>query len=272
MVDSLRTVLESGPSATITVAEHLVGTPGLHVSGADHAVGARCAFRYLQVSDCVLYEIVAGRRAFTGATPFVTVRATVVSEPAPVSSAERAVPPVKRIVHRCLKKNPSLRFQSVADLAFALQTVTVTYRVTCVRSPRPRPLFVLRLSYRCLPFPSSSPGPLLSPRSVPAAFCSRDIHAAEIPPRLHFDLSVHVRAECRNTVDAQTAYKKRCRPDAVFREVNSDRGTLPGDPFNVFGTGPSSKHCSSSSISGSAEWVPSIRFDRDVGYRRREML
>ena len=75
---------------------------------------------------CVLYEMLAGRRAFAGATSMDTLSAILTHAPAPLAEARAgdALPAaLRRIVERCLDKTPAARFQTATDLAFALREV-----------------------------------------------------------------------------------------------------------------------------------------------------
>ena len=73
----------------------------------------------------VLYEMVTGRRAFTGNTQAETISAVLRDEPAdPLTVATGLPPAVARIIWHCLEKKPETRFRSAHDLAFALETVT----------------------------------------------------------------------------------------------------------------------------------------------------
>ncbi len=73
----------------------------------------------------VLYEMLSGRRAFQGDTAADTMIAIVKEDPPDLSVAERHIPPgLERIVDRCLEKSPSARFQTAADLAFALESLS----------------------------------------------------------------------------------------------------------------------------------------------------
>lgn len=74
----------------------------------------------------VLYEMLAGRRAFQGASAADTISAILGKDPPDlVSAPEHLIPQaLHRIVARCLEKDPAARFQSAADLAFALQALT----------------------------------------------------------------------------------------------------------------------------------------------------
>jgi Tol biopolymer transport system component/tRNA A-37 threonylcarbamoyl transferase component Bud32 len=74
----------------------------------------------------VLYEMLAGRRAFQGATPADTASAVLKEDPPELTAtATSQVPPsLDRIVRRCLEKNPDERFHSARDLAFALEAIS----------------------------------------------------------------------------------------------------------------------------------------------------
>ena len=67
----------------------------------------------------VLYEMLCGKRAFAGASSVEVMNAILKDDPPDLPAS---VPPaLNRIVRRCLEKEPGRRFQSAADLAFALQ-------------------------------------------------------------------------------------------------------------------------------------------------------
>ncbi len=71
---------------------------------------------------CVLYEMLTGRRAFSGATAGQTMAAILRDQPTELSGSGGQLPEgLSRIVTRCLEKSPSERFQSARDLAFALK-------------------------------------------------------------------------------------------------------------------------------------------------------
>ena len=73
----------------------------------------------------VLYEMLAGRRAFQGHTSADISSAILKDDPAAMSSATAPIPPIlDNIVHHCLEKSPAQRFQSARDLAFQLQSVS----------------------------------------------------------------------------------------------------------------------------------------------------
>ncbi len=69
----------------------------------------------------VLFEMLAGKRPFEGATGAETMTAILREEPPPVTSIRDTVPAsLERVVDHCLEKQRENRFQSARDLAFAL--------------------------------------------------------------------------------------------------------------------------------------------------------
>ena len=68
----------------------------------------------------VLYEMLTGSRAFTGASPVEVLHAVIASEP-DASKLSSTHPAIRRIVTRCLEKRPDERFTSAQDLAYALE-------------------------------------------------------------------------------------------------------------------------------------------------------
>ena len=72
---------------------------------------------------CVLYEMLAGMRAFTGNTGAEVLSAILTRAPVPLTDVEPSLPPpLGTIVERCLKKDPEQRFQSIRDVGLALRT------------------------------------------------------------------------------------------------------------------------------------------------------
>lgn len=74
---------------------------------------------------CVLYEMFAGKRAFLATTGVETMHAILNADPAEFAADPARLPPaLNAIVRRCLEKRPEQRFQSAADLAFALRSTS----------------------------------------------------------------------------------------------------------------------------------------------------
>ena len=73
----------------------------------------------------ILYEMLAGKRAFQKPTSPETMTAILNEDPPGISQVTTNIPPaLQRVVHRCLEKNPEQRFQSASDLAFALDALS----------------------------------------------------------------------------------------------------------------------------------------------------
>jgi Tol biopolymer transport system component len=90
----------------------------------------------------VLYEMVSGRRAFSGASPADTMSAILNADPAEFANGDAPVPPVlDRIIRRCLEKNPDERFSSARDVAFSIDAANAptqgTDRVAAVDAATP---------------------------------------------------------------------------------------------------------------------------------------
>jgi serine/threonine protein kinase len=67
----------------------------------------------------VLYELVTGRRAFSGASRVSTLSAILHQEPAPVGEA--APRELDRLIRHCLRKDPARRFQHLEDVKILLE-------------------------------------------------------------------------------------------------------------------------------------------------------
>src|SRR5262245_60594462 len=75
----------------------------------------------------MLYEMLAGRRPFEGATGSDVIAAVLTSEPVSLAEAVPEFPAALwRIVERCLEKRPAQRFQSAGDLGFALRALSTS--------------------------------------------------------------------------------------------------------------------------------------------------
>jgi len=73
----------------------------------------------------ILYEMLAGKRAFRGNSPAETMSAILREDPTDLSETNKTISSaLERLVHHCLEKNPAERFYSARDLAFALESVS----------------------------------------------------------------------------------------------------------------------------------------------------
>ena len=85
----------------------------------------------------VLYEMLAGARAFGRDTAAETMTAVLKDDPPELTSSGRAISPtLERIVRRCLEKSPDQRFQSARDLSFALSALSGTDTSAAVRAAK----------------------------------------------------------------------------------------------------------------------------------------
>src|SRR2546429_2383953 len=72
----------------------------------------------------ILHEMITGRRAFRRETMAETMTAILKEEPEELRTSNPNInPSLERIVNRCLEKKPERRFQSTADLSFALEAL-----------------------------------------------------------------------------------------------------------------------------------------------------
>ncbi|MCX6622925.1 MAG: serine/threonine-protein kinase, partial [Acidobacteria bacterium] len=117
---------DSTSNFTLTPDGTVVGTPGymspeqVRGEATDHRTDI---FSF----GSLLYELLTGRRAFRGASAVEVMNSILKQEPPELPPAEGGVPPeVERIVRRCMEKNPEQRFQSAADLAFDLESLSRT--------------------------------------------------------------------------------------------------------------------------------------------------
>jgi hypothetical protein len=94
----------------------------------------------------ILYEMLAGKRAFEKSTSAETMTSILNDDPPAIAQIKTAPPGLQRVVHRCLEKSPEHRFQSSSDLAFALEALSDSGSgpaVAVTRSSRSRWLWVM---------------------------------------------------------------------------------------------------------------------------------
>jgi serine/threonine protein kinase len=86
----------------------------------------------------VLYEMLSGRRAFTGDSAIAIMAAILHKEPEPL----QALPALQGILIRCLRKSPADRFPSIVQVKEALLAITSRVgklRICVLRIRRPVP-------------------------------------------------------------------------------------------------------------------------------------
>jgi len=97
---------------------------------------------------CVLFEMLTGRRAFGGETTSDTIAAILDRQPDLTTLPRRTPAGLRRLLVRCLEKDPTRRLQDIADAQFDLEDAladstrgTHQYLIGVCRT-RPRPWFL----------------------------------------------------------------------------------------------------------------------------------
>jgi formylglycine-generating enzyme required for sulfatase activity/tRNA A-37 threonylcarbamoyl transferase component Bud32/dienelactone hydrolase len=110
------------PRMTSTTPGMIVGT--LAYMSPEQAEGKTIDARSDVFSfGSVLYEMLTGSRAFDGQSSAALLAAVMRDDPKPVNELKHDVPPeVRRIVTRCLKKDPAARYASGSELAHELKS------------------------------------------------------------------------------------------------------------------------------------------------------
>ncbi len=98
----------------------------------------------------VLYEMVTGRKAFSGTSQASLISAIMKEEPAPISGIQPMSPPaLDRVVRTCLSKDPEDRWQSARDVSNELKWIAegsqagVPTKVSARRKSRERTAWAL---------------------------------------------------------------------------------------------------------------------------------
>jgi Tol biopolymer transport system component len=111
-------VTVAGPDRTD--AGLVVGTVGY--KSPEQAEGAALDSRSDIFSfGVLLYEMVTGRKPFTGTTPMQTISAILRDTPKPIAEVAPGCPrELERVIDRCLRKDPARRWQHMDDVRIAL--------------------------------------------------------------------------------------------------------------------------------------------------------
>src|SRR6266478_3523888 len=84
----------------------------------------------------VLYEMLAGQRAFLGKSQLSVASAILEKEPAPISTIKPPTPPaLDHAIRRCLAKDPEDRWQTARDLELELKWIAETGSQSGVPTP-----------------------------------------------------------------------------------------------------------------------------------------
>ncbi|TAN20634.1 MAG: serine/threonine-protein kinase [Acidobacteria bacterium] len=118
----------------VTSAGSVLGTAG-YMAPEQVRGEAADARSDLFALGAILYEMVAGRRAFQKATAVETMSAVLKEEPAAAAVID---PALQRVLDHCLEKDPTARFQSARDLEFALAALGGSTSMQAAALPAPR--------------------------------------------------------------------------------------------------------------------------------------
>ena len=79
---------------------------------------------------CILYEVATGRRPFAADSHIDTMHGILHDKAPPIDAINPAVPSeLRRLIRRCMEKNPEQRLQSSKDLALELREIVDEYDV-----------------------------------------------------------------------------------------------------------------------------------------------
>jgi serine/threonine protein kinase/Tol biopolymer transport system component len=118
---TLHAELPAAAGADGSVADVLTGTAAYMAPEqiANQRVDARADLFALGVT---MHEMLSGHRPFSGASMLEVLQAVLTADPPSADTLNaRVTPPLAAIVNRLLKKSPDGRFQSAADVAWALE-------------------------------------------------------------------------------------------------------------------------------------------------------
>jgi len=141
-------VTAAATAAGVTDPGAAVGTAGY--MSPEQARGADVDHRTdIFAFGSVLYETLAGKRAFQRETAAETMTSILKEEPPELAeSGVHITPQLDRILRRCLEKQPRLRFQSAADLAFALEAASTPTGTTITAAvPADGPAFPRKITW-----------------------------------------------------------------------------------------------------------------------------
>jgi serine/threonine protein kinase len=133
-------VTDFGIAKTLNSGEHLtmtgslLGTPSY--MSPEQARGGEIDGRSDLFSvGCVLYEMLAGQKAFRGESITALIFKIITEEPPPIHALDPSIPDeIVRIISKALSKSPETRFQSGRDLADALLPFTRAGSTPTVRT------------------------------------------------------------------------------------------------------------------------------------------
>ncbi|HVQ14069.1 MAG TPA: serine/threonine-protein kinase, partial [Vicinamibacterales bacterium] len=113
-------------SATLTDHGTLLGT--VQYMAPEQLEGRAADVRSdLFAFGVVLYEMLTGRRAFSGESQASVIAAVLDADPSPLSTSQSLAPPaLEHLVKTCLAKNPDARWQTAGDVKRQLEWIATS--------------------------------------------------------------------------------------------------------------------------------------------------
>src|ERR1700719_2466783 len=137
--DKTQTIAHAAP---LTIEGSILGT--VSYMSPEQAQGRKVDTRSDIFSfGAVLYEMLTGRRAFEGDSSLSTLSAILRDDVKPMADVAPDVPsPLETLLHRCLRKDPEDRWQSMREVQIALSTLkrdsdSASLYTTRLASPAP---------------------------------------------------------------------------------------------------------------------------------------
>ena len=133
----------SGPSplSPLTTAGSMIGT--IQYMSPEQIEGKEADARAdIFAFGAVLYEMVTGKRPFSGKSQISLASAILEGDPEPVSALKPLAPPaLEHVLTTCLQKNPEERFQTAHDIRLELQWIAAdrSSPVAAALPPSPAP-------------------------------------------------------------------------------------------------------------------------------------
>ena len=190
----------------------------------------------------VLYELIAGQRAFTGSSQASLIAAIMKETPRPLSELQPLTPQtLDRVLATCLEKDPEKRWQSAREIRHALEwtaQITVQVGAPAGASPTRRPWLAPAAAAAAALLIAGGLGWTVWPKSQPAAPVRR--FQVEMPPDVNLAQYVSVSPDGRKLVSNSTGEKA----GLWIRDLDSlEWRQLPGTENGVSPTwSPDSKY------------------------------
>ena len=120
---AVATISGSSPLSPLTTAGSIIGT--IQYMAPEQIEGKEADARSdIFALGTVLYEMVTGKRPFSGKSQISLASSILESDPQPVSATKPSTPPAfEHLVATCLQKDPEQRFQTAHDIKLELQWI-----------------------------------------------------------------------------------------------------------------------------------------------------